>query len=141
VTITIDHLVVHAIGDTALFILRSGEPPIICPPLTAEDFRQPPSLLCDRPGLSAFPETDEAFDAVRHVHTVPDGGWRGTRLIVLTDALAEWVILAESQNEQMNRLHEVADHRTRQAFIDWAASSIENGRIRRDDCTVLALEL
>lgn len=141
VTITTHHIVVHAIGDTAIFILRSGEPPIMYPSLSAEHFRQPPSLLCDRPGRSAFPETDEAFDAARHVHPVPDGGWRGTQLIILTDALAEWVVLAESEDEQMNRLREAADHRTRQAFVDWAASAIESGRVRRDDCAVLALEL
>jgi hypothetical protein len=140
-TVTISFLVVHAIGDTVLFALTPGSQLTIYPQLSRADFAAQPVLLCSVAGRGAFPDTEEAFSARQFALPTPSGGWSGTRLIAVTDALAEWVVSAELNAERVERLEKLARHRDRVSFDTWVAEAIAAGHLRRDDCSVLVISL
>ncbi len=133
-------LAVYGIGDTILFIVGPDERLEIWPDVSHADFSREPVLLCSKPGRGAFPDTDEAFEETRKLITREPEEWAGTRLIALTDALAEWVIRADSDAERITRLDAIARHRDRASFDAWVAEAIADDDLQRDDCTVLIVE-
>ena len=91
IAITGPQIIVHAIGDTVLFVVAPDGTVTMVPEMTRAAFRADPVLLCSRAGRSAFADTDAAFAAAQCFISRPEGGWGGTRLLAMTDALAEWV--------------------------------------------------
>ena len=140
-TISNEALVVYAIGDTVLFVLAPDGQVTMLPKIKASDFGNDPVLLCSRSDRGAFADTDEAFENAKRTKKVPSGGWGGTRLIALTDALAEWVVGSEDAAEQMKRLNEIDGHRSQGSFAVWAGGIIAAGDVRRDDCAALMISL
>lgn len=134
-------IVVHAIGDSALFVISPDGAVAMLPDMAAAGFRRDPVLLCSRAGRGAFDDTDAAFAAAATTLAAPAGGWEGTRLLAMTDALAEFVAGAAEDGERRARLEEMAAPQDGESFRQWAGAAIAAGRIRGDDCALLALRL
>jgi hypothetical protein len=140
-TVTASGLVVHAVGDTVLFAIRPDAQLIVYPQLSHADFAGEPVLLCSVAGRGAFPDTEDAFAEGQFTLPAPPCGWSGTKLIAVTDALAEWVVRVEGNTERVERLEEITRHRDRASFNAWVAEAIAAGDLRRDDCSVLDISL
>jgi hypothetical protein len=140
ITLTQERLVAHGVGDTILFVV-AGSKIQIWPEVEADDFSASPALLCSHPGRSAFNDTESAFDKATQIVDAPTGGWGGTRLIVATDALAEWVIRAVTPDERLSRLDSISSHVDHAEFAGWVSDAISAGDVRRDDCAVVVVEL
>ena len=140
-TITASGLVVHAIGDTVLFVVQPDSQLTMYPQLSKADFANEPVLLCSIAGRGAFPDTEDAFAERHFTLPAPGGGWFGTKLVAVTDAIAEWVVHAEGTANRIERLEELVRHRDRDAFDVWVAEAIAIGDLRRDDCSVLVIGL
>ncbi len=141
IAITGPQIVVHAIGDTVLFVITPDGELAMFPDLPPEAFRHDPALLCSRPGRSAFDDSDDAFAASVFTLPVPARGWAGTRLLAMTDALAEWVAGAAAAGARRQRLDELAGLLDGEAFRLWAGAAIAAGQVRRDDCALLTIRL
>ena len=111
------------------------------PDMSVGDFSGEPTLLCSIPNRSAFSDKEEAFADSQFTIEAPPCGWAGTRLIAVTDALAEWVVRSENSAERLEKLEILAGQPDRVAFSDWAARAITAGHVRRDDCSMLLLGL
>lgn len=134
-------IVVHAIGDSALFVIAPDGAVAMVPDMAGDDFRHDPVLLCSRAGCGAFADTDEAFAAAECTIAAPAGGWDGTRLLAMTDALAEWVAGAADAAGRLARLDELAAPLDGESFRLWAGEVIASGQVRNDDCAVLMIRL
>ena len=141
IAISESRIVVHAIGDTALFVIATDGAIRMIPELAGEDFRRDPVLLCSHPWRGAFDDTDAAFAAAEITLDAPPDGWAGTRLLAMTDALAEFVANAADAAGQLARLEEMARPQNGESFCQWAGEAIAAGRIRHDDCALLTLLL
>jgi hypothetical protein len=139
-TLTEERLIVHAVGDTICFFV-SDVGIKVWPEMTVEGFKAAPALLCSHPGLSAFDDTDCAFENATHIFEAPLGGWAGTKLIVATDAVAEWVIKGPAPEERIGRLNILSGHVDREGFAAWLSDATSKGDVRRDDCTVVVVDL
>ena len=111
------------------------------PEMAARHFSERPSLLCSRPHLSAFDDTHLAFEGSRFVLKVPPHGWKSTRLVAVTDALAEWIARAKGPTKRRVRLERLAGLRTAISFEAFVTRFIATGRVRRDDCALLVVDL
>lgn len=140
-TVTASGLVVHAIGDTVLFVVQPESQLTIYPQLSHADFVGEPVLLCSVAGRGAFPDTEDAFSDRQFTLPAPSGGWPGSKLIAVTDALAEWVVRVEGSAGQIERLEELTRHQDRASFDAWVTEAIAVGDLRRDDCSVLVINL
>lgn len=140
ITLTQERLVACGVGDTILFVV-AGNKLQIWPEMEAKDFASSPALLCSHPGRSAFNDTEGAFEEATQIVDAPVDGWGGTRLIVATDALAEWIIRAEAVNERLSRLDSISNHANHTEFAGWVSEAISTGDVRRDDCAVVVVEL
>jgi hypothetical protein len=141
ITVTASGLVVHAIGDTVLFAIWPNAQLTIYPQLSHADFAGEPVLLCSVAGRGAFPDTEDAFSDRQFALPAPSAGWSGTKLIAVTDALAEWVVRTEDNTERVEKLEEIGRHRDRASFDAWVAEAIAVGELRRDDCSMLIISL
>ena len=140
-TLTASGLVVHAIGDTVLFAVWPDTQLTIYPQLSHADFAGEPVLLCSVAGRGAFPDTEDAFSDRQFTVPAPSGGWAGTKLMAVTDALAEWVLRVDGDAERLERLAQLDRHRDRASFDAWVAEAIAAGDLRRDDCSALVISL
>nr|WP_294529766.1 hypothetical protein [uncultured Rhodopila sp.] len=125
-----------ALGDTLLFVLTPHGVQHV-PPMLAEDFRNDPVLLSSHQGIGRFAQTPEAIAALGFSLRAPDAGWSGCRLFAMTDALAAWVLSGDVP-DRLASLGAVTDAA---AFCGLVAANIESGEMRRDDATLLSLEL
>jgi hypothetical protein len=139
--ITDRHIAVHAIGDTILFVVTPDGQVGMVPEMTADEFRRDPVLLCSRAGRGAFADTEAAFAAAEVRLAPPAGGWQGTRLLAMTDAVAQWVAGAADADGRRRRLDELTGQTSRAGFRDWAGERIAAGEVRRDDCALLTIRL
>ncbi|MCC7283097.1 MAG: hypothetical protein IT556_11985 [Acetobacteraceae bacterium] len=139
VSIGEERIVVHAIGDSVLFVVAPDAPVRMEPALSPTEFAARPTLLCSAPGIGAFADDDAAFDAARTIIPRPEGGWQGTRLLAVTDALAAWIVARE--DESLARISELEGIAGAPAFRDWCARAIAERRVRYDDCAMLAVTL
>jgi hypothetical protein len=140
-SVTASGIVVHAIGDTVLFAVQPDSQLTIYPHFSHADFTGEPVLLCSVAGRGAFPDTEDAFFDRQLTLPAPRGGWPSTTLIAMTDALAEWVIRVGGNVERIERLEELARHQDRASFNAWVANAIAIGDLRRDDCSLLVINL
>ena len=139
--ITEAHIVVHAIGDSALFVIAPDGQVDMVPDIAGDAFRRDPVLLCSRAGRGAFVDTEAAFAVAETTIRVPDAGWEGTRLLAMTDALAEWVAGAADPDERRRRLDDLAGPPDGDAFRLWVSERIASGAVRSDDCALLMIGL
>ena len=141
IAITGPQIIVHAIGDTALFVIAPDGEVAMVPDMAGDAFRHDPVLLCSRAGCGAFDDTEAAFAAAEVIIAAPATGWGGTRLLAMTDALAEWVASAADAAGRLLRLDEMARQQDGESFRLWAAEAIASGQVRRDDCALLTIRL
>jgi hypothetical protein len=137
-TVHADRIEGVAIGDTVLFIKRSAGCQAI-PPFGPDDFAADPVLLSSQPGHGAFKDTIEAFDNQRFIVPVPATGWCGTSVFAMTDALAAWVVSDETGPDA--RLEQLAGLRDRDSFRSLVRCEVSAVRMRRDDATLVVIEL
>jgi hypothetical protein len=140
-TITPQLIKIHAVGDTVLFVIRPNERIVMIPDIKSEDFGRDPILLCSRPNRSAFPDDDEAFEMATYLVDAPALGWAGTRLVAVSDALAEWIARSQDDVGKIAKLSELSGISDRKEFLDWVLKAVADRRVRNDDCTVLKLNL
>ncbi len=140
-TLTDSALKIYAIGDSVLFLVTLDNNLIIHPNMAKCDFAQQPILLCCRSDRSAFDDSDESFLNTEFVKLVPECGWGGSTIIAATDAVAEWIISAEDEAGRLARLNLITGHTSQLSFERWISETIASGEMRRDDCSVLILDL
>jgi serine/threonine protein phosphatase PrpC len=124
-----------AFGDSCLIRLRKGKLGKSFPLLRSSDFGNQPVLLGSR-GRPA----DTPSHAIRRAR----GRWRpGDRFLLMTDALAEWILRRNEQEQQpaeeIDRL--LAESSPQDAFADWVEERRKGQGLRNDDVTLMVIEL
>jgi hypothetical protein len=130
-------MVVHAIGDSVLFVAGPDGSIRMCPEISEENFRASPTLLCSHDGMGAFADTTEAFDSGRYEFEPPHAGWSGSRLLAASDAVAAWVAAPGGAAQQSARLDLLFSLPDSIAFRLVMAHEIGQRRMARDDCTIM----
>jgi serine/threonine protein phosphatase PrpC len=124
-----------AVGDSCLFRLRHGKLRQSFPLTRAADFGNQPPLLGSRGRPADTPQ-----QAVRHGR----GKWRpGDRFLLMTDALAEWMLRRSEEKQQpiadIDRL--LAESTPQDAFADWIEERRDRHNLRNDDVTLVIIDL
>jgi hypothetical protein len=123
-----------AVGDSCLFRLRGGKLRQSFPLNRSSDFGNQPALLGSR-GRSA--DTPQNVRRAR-------GQWRaGERFLLMTDALAEWMLRQSEQDKQsvgdIDRL--LAESNPQEAFAGWVEEQRDQRGLRNDDVTLVIIDL
>jgi hypothetical protein len=122
-----------AVGDSCLFRLRGEKLRRPFPLTRSADFGNLPALLCSRGKLADTPE--KTFRRAR-------GRWQpGDRFLLMTDALAEWMLRQIEQEQRPDTdierlLTESAPH---DAFAAWVAERRDRQGLRNDDVTLVII--
>jgi|SRR6185437_9168351 len=124
-----------AVGDSCLFHLRAGQLRLSFPMTRAADFGNQPDLLGSRGRPADTPQQGILCER---------GKWRpGDRFLLMTDALAEWMLRQTEQDHQpmadIDRL--LAESTPQDTFIGWVEERREKDRLRNDDVTLLVIDL
>jgi hypothetical protein len=124
-----------AVGDSCLFHLRTGKLRQSFPLSRSSDFGNQPALL----GSRGRP-VDTPVQEVRRTR----GHWRlGDRFLLMTDALAEWMLRQIEQEQRpdadIDRL--LAESNPQDAFVGWVAERRERQGLRNDDVTLVIVDL
>lgn len=135
-TLTPEALEVTAFGDSLLMV-DGHQGQHLVPPLGQHDFGSSPVLLPSHADAGAFRATPEAFASARTRLTAPDGGWPGTRILVMTDALAAWLLAGDGIG---HRVEILLDLESPVDFCVLVGREIDAGRMKLDDVTLLMLE-
>lgn len=123
-----------AVGDSCLFRVRAGTLRQSFPLRRADQFGNHPYLLGSR-GRPA----DTPLQAVLHT----SGVWLpGDRFLLMTDALAEWMLRRSEQDKRpavdIDRL--LAESNPRAAFAGWVEERREKHGLRNDDVTLIIID-
>jgi serine/threonine protein phosphatase PrpC len=123
------------VGDSCLFRMRAGQLRQTFPLTRSGDFGNLPSLLGSR---------DRPTDTPSQVIKRARGRWRpGDRFLLMTDALAEWMLRQNEQNgrpgAEIDRL--LAQSAPQDAFAAWIEERRDRHGLRNDDVTLLILDL
>jgi hypothetical protein len=119
-----------AVGDSCLFRVRHGFQPRAFPLTKAADFGNQPRLLPSRPAKTQLAPTFDrgACEA-------------GDRLLLMTDALAQWFLQACEGKRQpwvdLDRL--LCSPKRNTLFPTWIEQRRDKGDLRNDDVTLLAV--
>jgi hypothetical protein len=120
-----------AVGDTCLFVVRSGKILRAFPLERAEQFSNRPSLLSSVSRANAGVWDDIA--------TVEGELVANDRLLLMTDALAQWFLVeAEMGRKPWAALAKVTTPEQFQAYIDCLRAG---GALRNDDVTLVNLQV
>jgi serine/threonine protein phosphatase PrpC len=124
-----------AVGDSCLFRLRAGKLRKSFPLARSSDFGNQPALLGSR-GRAA----DTPPQGIRRAR----GKWRpGDRILLATDALAEWLLRRHEQEQQpaddIERL--LAESAPQDAFAGWVEERRDRQGLRNDDVTLVVIDL
>jgi hypothetical protein len=124
-----------AVGDSCLFRLRGGQLVKSFPLARSSDFGNQPALLGSRGRQFDTPSQD-----VRRAR----GKWRtGDRFLLMTDALAEWMLRRHEQEQQpaddIDRL--LAEPDPQDAFAAWVEERRKDQGLRNDDVTLMVVDL
>jgi hypothetical protein len=119
----------RAVGDCCVFHLRGEHLRRAFPVRRSEDFGNQPALLCSRsPGVGRKVKRSRLR-----------GRWRrGDRLLVTTDALAQWFL--RKVEEDRTPWNDVLGLETREAFVSWVQRLRDAREIRNDDVTLLVID-
>lgn len=124
-----------SVGDSCLFLLRRNRLRYSFAMTRADDFSNRPGLLGSRGRAS-----DTPYRTIRRAH----GKWRpGDRFLLMTDALAEWMLRRNEQDEspayEIDRfLNESAPQ---DAFAAWVEERRDLQGLRNDDVTLVVVDL
>jgi hypothetical protein len=120
-----------AIGDSCLFLVRSGKVERAFPLVRAAEFSNRPVLLS-----SVARANQRVWDEVR----VDEGELQGKdQLLLMTDALAQWFLVeAEMGRRPWAALARAVTQESFAAFVDMLRAS---GALRNDDTTLVRLEV
>jgi hypothetical protein len=122
----------QAVGDTCLFQVRGGRLLWAFPVTRAEDFGSTPWLIASRGAPEVPAPQAESLQ----------GDWRpGDRLYLMTDALGHWFL---SQVQSGNKPWQALDALLPLAEVDfalWVDEQRQDGRLRDDDVTLVAVSL
>jgi hypothetical protein len=124
-----------AVGDSCLCRLRAGKLRQSFPLKQSSDFGNHPALL----GSRGWP-ADTPPQGIRRAR----GKWRsGDRFLLLTDALAEWMLRRTEQNQQpaddIDPL--LGQFGAQDVFAAWVAERRDRQGLRNDDVTLLVVDL
>jgi hypothetical protein len=124
-----------AVGDSCLFRLRGGKLVRSFPLACSLDFGNQPALL----GSRGRP-IDTPPEGIRRAR----GNWRrGDRFLLMTDALAEWMLRRNEQEERpaddIDQL--LAESAPQNAFAAWVEERRNSQGLRNDDVTLLVIDL
>jgi hypothetical protein len=123
-----------AVGDSCVFCLRGGKLRPSFPLKRSADFGNLPALLGSR-GRPA--------DTPRPVRRAR-GKWRpGDRFLLMTDALAEWTLRRNEENQQpIADVEELlAESAPQDAFAGWLEEQRDHHGLRNDDVTLVIVDL
>ena len=120
-----------AIGDSCLFVVRSGKIATAFPLERAEQFSNRPLLLS-----SVARANQGVWEEVR----LEEGELQGKdQLLLMTDALAQWFLVeAEMGRRPWAALARAANQESFSAFVDMLRAS---GALRNDDTTLVRIEV
>jgi hypothetical protein len=121
-------------GDSCLFHIRDGRVRQMWPAYTSADFAMSPMLLSSV-GMGNEQATASAL-------FVNDELAVGDRLLIVTDALAAWIVAALASDHGGETLTSLlkGDIPPANDLIAFIARERLEGRIRNDDCTMVALD-
>jgi serine/threonine protein phosphatase PrpC len=124
-----------AVGDSCLFRLRNGKLGRTFPLAHSSNFGNQPALLGSR-GRPA----DTPSQEIRHAR----GKWQpGDRFLLMTDALAEWMLRRHEQKqrpaEDIARL--LAETLPQDTFAAWVEERRNGHGLRNDDVTLVVIDL
>jgi serine/threonine protein phosphatase PrpC len=123
-----------AVGDCCCFQIRKERLARAFPILDSRDFGNQPRLVTSKRDGKQF-EDDEEVDR---------GTWRaGDRFLLMTDAIAQWLLSAHEQGEQpWQDIASVLEHpQPHEAFSSWIDKLREEDKIRNDDVTLVIIDL
>jgi len=123
-----------SVGDSCLFRLRGGRLIRSFPMVNSADFGNQPALLGSRGRPSDTPQ------GIRRGR----GRWRpGDRFLLMTDALAEWTLRRNEQEQRpaddIERL--LAESSPQDAFAAWVEERRNGQGLRNDDVTLVVIDL
>ncbi len=119
--------VAAALGDTVMCHVRDGRVVARFPDLAAEDFGVTPEGVSTQPSQRA---------RMRAALEAGSGTLRvGDHLLLMTDALAEWLVRASGSGDAQWRELTMIEHP--RVFQDWVDRLREAGAMRNDDVTLL----
>jgi hypothetical protein len=124
-----------AIGDSCLFRVRAGKLKKSFPLARSSDFGNLPVLLGSRERAA-----DTPIQGIRRAR----GRWRpGDRLLLATDALAEWLLRRnESGQQPANDIELVlTESAIQDAFAGWIEERRDRQGLRNDDVTLVVIDL
>ncbi|HTU90481.1 MAG TPA: protein phosphatase 2C domain-containing protein [Gemmataceae bacterium] len=124
-----------AVGDSCLFRLRGGKLGRTFPLAHSSNFGNQPALLGSRGRPADAPPPG--------IHRAR-GRWRpGDRFLLMTDALAEWMLRRHEQKqrpaEDIDQL--LAESAPQDAFADWIEERRNGHGLRNDDVTLVVIDL
>jgi serine/threonine protein phosphatase PrpC len=124
-----------SVGDSCLIRLRGGKLVRSFPLARSSDFDNQPALL----GSRGRP-VDTPSQGIRCAR----GRWRrGDRFLLMTDALAEWLLRRNEQElrpaDDIERL--LAESSPQDAFAAWIEERRKDQGLRNDDVTLLVIDL
>jgi hypothetical protein len=120
-----------AVGDACLVHVRRNRPVRTFPLKSASDFGNDPCLIGSRDSSPPTPRRARGS-------LLP-----GDRFYLMTDALAQWFLRAhEDKEEPCDALKSVlASARPEESFAAWIDELREQGRMRNDDVTLMAVAI
>jgi hypothetical protein len=141
VTILPECIIGHAVGDSVLFVVDGEKTVRQFPLMDSPDFKRDPVLLGSHPGVGLFDESDEGFCTGRIRLDIDVAKRETIRLIAATDAIAEWLVGEGSEQGLLERLVHVSEIKSTSQFHEFVGKARSSGTMRRDDCTVLVVEI
>ncbi|MFH9297746.1 hypothetical protein [Streptomyces sp. NPDC017520] len=121
-----------ALGDSCLFHLRDNRLAQAFPVESVEGFGTTPDLFGSR-------NHDVALLARRSRFTEGRCG-PGDRLLLMTDALAAWLMSAQDQEDAVKQLLEFAGPEDLRGFKNWLSGLREGGQLRNDDVALVRID-
>jgi Protein phosphatase 2C len=123
-----------AVGDSLLAFIDDGEVVRTIPYIKPEQFENPPQLLstsmAENRSLDEAVFSDAWHDLNISAHSAPI-------FLLLTDAIARW-LLEEPSTQRISALLGIEDKQSFEAFVNRERSE---GRLRRDDTTMVVIEV
>ncbi len=121
-----------ALGDSCLFHLRDDQLAQSFPVESVEEFGTTPDLFGSR-------NHDVALLARRSRFTEGRCG-TGDRLLLMTDALAAWLMSAQDQEDAVKQLLEFAGPEDLGGFNNWLNGLRDRGQLRNDDVALVRID-